>query len=164
MNIDQVSGFIAGVLSTLFIVGAALEIVGYWNVFAKVGEKSWKSIIPIYRKYVIYKSVWSSGICWIWLAAVVLDSAITNYMSGAIQIVGTVLAVIAFIIDVIFKRRMSRSFGHGVGFTIGLVLIEPLFIFILGFDKSQYLGVIEVPKKKKKKDKKTAVQEEKKVS
>lgn len=164
MNIDQVSGFIAGVLSTLFIVGAALEIVGYWNVFAKAGEKSWKSIVPVYRKYVIYKSVWISAICWIWLAAVVIDGLITNYMSGAIQILGSIFALVAFIIDFMFKRRLSRSFGHGMGFTIGLVLIEPLFIFILGFDKSQYLGVVKVPKKKKKKDKKTTVQEEKKES
>ncbi len=152
MNIDQISGFVAGVLATLVVVGTILEVIGYWKVFDKAGEKSWKSIIPVYRKYVIYKSVWGANICWIWLAAVVIDRVISDYVSGTIGMLSVVFGIVAFIIDVKMKRRMSRSFGHGVGFTIGLVLVEPLFVFILGFDKSRYLGVVESSKKAKKKE------------
>lgn len=37
---------------------------------------------------------------------------------------------------------MAEAFGEGVGFTIGLVLLSPIFILILAFDKKHsYLGV-----------------------
>lgn len=153
MNIDQISGFIAGIIATLFVVGTILEVIGCWYVFNKAGVKGWKSIIPVYRKYILYKSVWNPNICWIWLVAVLLDQIFTNYVTGTIGLLSNLFGVVAFIVNVIMKRKLSRSFGHGVAFTIGLVLAEPLFIFILGFDKSQYLGIVQVPKKEKKRKK-----------
>jgi hypothetical protein len=35
---------------------------------------------------------------------------------------------------------LSKSFGHGVGFTLGLIFLSPIFIPILGFGGSLYVG------------------------
>ena len=36
--------------------------------------------------------------------------------------------------------KMSMSFGHGTGFAIGLILLNPIFLLILAFDGSAYIG------------------------
>ena len=35
---------------------------------------------------------------------------------------------------------MAKSFGKGVGFAIGLILLSPIFIMILGFGDATYQG------------------------
>jgi hypothetical protein len=37
-------------------------------------------------------------------------------------------------------NNLSKSFGHGVGFTLGLVFLGPIFIPLLGAGGSQYVG------------------------
>ena len=37
-------------------------------------------------------------------------------------------------------HRISTRFGQGVGFTIGLTLLAPIFWLILGFGSSKYVG------------------------
>lgn len=32
-----------------------LEVVAYWKLFEKAGEEGWKSLIPVYSGYMIYK-------------------------------------------------------------------------------------------------------------
>ena len=33
-----------------------------------------------------------------------------------------------------------RAFGRGIGFAIGLILLQPIFLLILGFGSDQYYG------------------------
>ena len=35
---------------------------------------------------------------------------------------------------------VARSFGHGVGFTIGLIFLNVIFLYVLGLNKDRYLG------------------------
>ena len=39
---------------------------------------------------------------------------------------------------VIFARRLARTFGKSGWFALGLVLLNPIFIMILGFGKAEY--------------------------
>lgn len=58
--------------------------------------------------------------------------------------IDTVLSGIASIglavIEIMAKHNLSKAFGHGVGFTIGLYFFDPVFRMILGFGSSQYTG------------------------
>jgi hypothetical protein len=45
---------------------------------------------------------------------------------------------IYFLITVI--NLLSKSFGHGVGFTPGLIFLGIIFYPILGFGSSKYIG------------------------
>lgn len=37
-------------------------------------------------------------------------------------------------------NKLSKAFGHGVGFTIGLVLIPNVMTLIIAFGSSEYQG------------------------
>lgn len=50
-----------------------------------------------------------------------------------IPIVGLIVAIVVF-------YDLAKSFGHGVGFTIGLVLLSWIFLLILWLGRSRYLG------------------------
>ena len=36
--------------------------------------------------------------------------------------------------------KLARAFGRGIGFAIGLILLQPIFLLILGFGSDQYYG------------------------
>lgn len=36
--------------------------------------------------------------------------------------------------------KLACAYGHGIGFTIGLFFLNPLFMLILGFGDSEYMG------------------------
>ena len=46
--------------------------------------------------------------------------------------------IVGGVLEAILALRVSRSFGHGVPFAIGLMLAEPLFILYLGFGSDRY--------------------------
>lgn len=97
-----------------------LLVIAWWNIFKKAGEDGWKSLIPFYNTYILFKISWGNG--WLFL----LDF----------------IPVIGFVTNVIMNVKLSRSFGHGTGFAIGLILIPNLFTLILGFDNSVYHGPV----------------------
>ena len=41
---------------------------------------------------------------------------------------------------VLIGLAVSRSFGSGPGFGVGIGLLPSVFLFILGLDKTEYLG------------------------
>jgi hypothetical protein len=44
------------------------------------------------------------------------------------------------VILIILSNDLAKSFGKGVGFTIGLILLGFIFSPILGFGSAQYVG------------------------
>ena len=36
--------------------------------------------------------------------------------------------------------RMSAAFGHGLGYAIGLFILNPLFVLIIGLGRDRYQG------------------------
>ena len=41
---------------------------------------------------------------------------------------------------VVALYKLACAYGHGIGFTIGLFFLNPLFMLILGFGDSEYMG------------------------
>lgn len=121
-----------GALGAIFIVYliivfaiAILQIIAMWKVFKKAGEKGWKSIIPIYNVVVLFKVSGLSP----WL--------ILLYLLGIIPFVGWIACLVLSIFQ---ANGLAKSFGKSSGFTVGLVLLAPIFYMILGFGKSEYIG------------------------
>jgi hypothetical protein len=50
---------------------------------------------------------------------------------------------IVFII--LMWNGLSKSFGKGVGFTIGLIFLSFIFVLILGFGSARYVGPSGAP-------------------
>lgn len=108
-----------GVFGTLvYIVVIVFYLYCMWRIFAKAGKPGWAAIIPIYNVLVELEIV---GRPWYWLLLMF------------IPVVDIVLAII-----VLF--RMAKVFGHSVGFGFGLLFLSFIFLPILAFDQSTYLG------------------------
>ena len=107
---------------TLFgMIGVLMILAGLWKIFVKAGEPGWAAVIPFYNAYVLFKITWGNG--W-WCVACLIPVA------------NLVLLAIAF-------WKLSRAFGYGAVMALGLVLLTPVFLLVLGFGKEPYLGVPE---------------------
>ena len=95
-----------------------LMIAACWKIFIKAGQPGWASIIPIYNWYILCKIVGRPG----WWVILLL------------------IPFVNFIIGIILCIDLAKSFGKGVGFGIGLILLGVIFFPILGFGSAQYQG------------------------
>jgi hypothetical protein len=95
-----------------------LMIAGLWKVFTKAGQPGWASIVPILNTYFLCKIAGRPG-WWVILMFIPL---------------------VNFIIWIILCIDVAKSFGKGVGFGIGLLLLPIIFFPILGFGSAQYQG------------------------
>lgn len=89
-----------------------------WKIFEKAGEKGWKSLIPFYSTYILWKIAWGSG--WMFLT--------------------TLIPFVGFVFGIICNVKLAQAFGKGIGFAIGLIFLPVIFEPILAFGDSQYLG------------------------
>lgn len=88
------------------------------GVFAKAGREWWAAFIPFYNIYVLLTTVGRPG--W-WLVLFFIP-------------------VVNIVIFIIVAYDLAKSFGHGAGFTIGLVILTWIFALILWLGGSQYRG------------------------
>ena len=101
------------------LIFAVLTIIATWKIFTKAGEKGWKSIIPIYNAYIFFKITWGNG--WFFLLMLIPFVNIAIYF--------------------VTLWKLAKAFGKGVGFFIGLLLLEFIFMLILAFGSAEYQGV-----------------------
>lgn len=111
-------GSVSPVFWIIYVIVIALFIIAYWRIFTKAGQPGWASIIPIYNT-IVWLRIVGRPLWWFILLFV---------------------PIVNFIILIIMIHDLSKSFGHGVGFTLGLIFLSPIFILILAFGGSTYRG------------------------
>ena len=102
-------------------IGVALAVclvisLALMGIFSKAGEQGWKGFIPIYNYYILLKIVGRPG--W-WLLLYFIP-------------------IVGFVIAIIVLNDLSAAFGHGTAFTVGLVLLSVIFLYILWLGSSTY--------------------------
>lgn len=105
----------AGLLIGFMLVSLVLMLVivaSFWKMFVKAGQPGWAALIPIYNAFVLLKIAGKSP-WWILLLCV------------------PVVNLVVFV-------ALAQRFGKSTGFGIGLGLLTPIFVPILGFGDSQY--------------------------
>jgi hypothetical protein len=107
-------------LPIIWLAVFVLIIAGAWKVFVKAGQPGWAAIVPIYSAYILIAKI--VGRPWWWL------------LLCLVPIVSIVIAIILCI-------DLAKAFGKGTGFGIGLALLAPIFICILGYGDATYKGV-----------------------
>lgn len=141
---------------------AIIEIVACWRIFTKMGEPGWKALIPIYSQYTMYKRVWKVSFFIISFILYIIHSTFSilnlklsgNYstllvrisennsvLAMIISLAFSIISIAVTVLYIMYLYRLSRAFGHGVGYTLGLIFFEPIFYLILAFDSSStYTG------------------------
>ena len=140
-----VVGILAAFGAVAIIIGLIwyiLQVIAKWKIFNKMDEAGWKSIIPFYSDYIVFKRTWKTSFFWILLVMLILVELLQPYSQDnvLVSIIAILIAVVAVVIAIIQLNKLSKSFGHGAGFTVGLVLLNPIFLLILGFGSSEYIG------------------------
>ena len=143
-----------------YFISLVLIVLGEWKLFKKFGEKPWKSIVPFYNTYLVYKRTWGKRFFWVFLfTSVLFDVALATSKSVAqrspdsglatVLVLSAVpLGIITAICSILYARRISEAFGKGKLFFVGLLVIYPIFIAILGFDRSRYVAPFGKPQVK----------------
>ena len=108
-------GFIIVILYLAIIV---FLIASVWKVFTKAGQPGWAILIPIYNIIVMLKI---TGKPWWW------------FLLMLIPYIGMIWGIWNI-------NLLSKSFGKGVGFTLGLIFLGFIFWPILGFGSATYIG------------------------
>lgn len=104
--------------------------VGLFGTFQKASQPGWAGFVPIYNYYIMLKIVGRP----VWWLAFIVVSVLLLFL---VPLVGE-LAL--FVVLVIIAIDMSRSFGHGGGFAVGLVFLPFVFYNVIGFGPSTYRG------------------------
>lgn len=140
-------GAMIGTCVVISITWYVVLVIANWKIFTKAGEPGWKSIIPIYNAYIVYKIAWKTSWFWIGIilgAVVGLCSVFATSDAAAVAMIANIISIIltiaSIVITVVAQHKLSKSFGHGVGYTLGLIFLNPIFTLILGFGSSQYQG------------------------
>ena len=109
----------------VFVVIGIVTLIGMWKTFAKAGQPGWAVLIPIYNIIVLLRI---AGLPWYWV--------FTPFVA-----IIPILGWIAYLVWIVWvHHRISTRFGQGVGFTIGLTLLSPIFWLILGFGSAKYVA------------------------
>ena len=48
------------------------------------------------------------------------------------------IPIVGLIMYIIRNKRTSHAFGHGAGFTLGLIFLPNIFTMILGFNEDEF--------------------------
>lgn len=131
-------GFLAA-YAVVVIIFYILQVVAYWKIFTKAGEAGWKSLVPVYNTYVQYRLTWEAKYFWIALALAVVGGLL-KAVGGIVGAVGSLAVLGAGIMNIVGFYKLACAFGHGAGFTVGLIFLNPIFMLILGLGKSEYQG------------------------
>ncbi len=119
VNCGPIGAFLGIGIGLFFIIFFAvffLVIASFWKIFKKAGQPGWASVIPIYNivvlLHIVKKPIW-----WVILMFI---------------------PFVNIIVIIIAVHNLSKAFGKGVGFTIGMLFLPFIFYPMLGFGKAVY--------------------------
>ena len=159
------AAFAGGMIGSVAIAVAVvviLVIIAEWKIFEKAGEKGWKSLIPIYNQYILFKIIGAKAWFWAFLGITLVASIMMsanalpvdynasqteinavlntldwgNYVPFCIGMTVTMVAGLFFEIFVAIK--LAKAFGKGTAYILGLIFFAPIVLMVLGFGKAKY--------------------------
>jgi hypothetical protein len=98
-----------------------LTAFSFYGMFQKAGVPTWYAFVPFVN---IIGVLQVAGRPWWWIFLLLL------------------IPLVNIILWIIVLNDVSVSFGHGIGFTLGLLFLELIFFYILSYGESQYHGAI----------------------
>jgi len=120
-----------------------LMIASLWRVYTKCGEPGWACIIPIFNIYVMCRMVKKpeyfkyllGGFAGYILGFIIMASG-PAFLGG---IVVAISAIALLVFSIMLYNELSKAFGQGTGFTIGLIFLSFIFIPLLAWGNYHYV-------------------------
>ena len=137
-----------------WVLPLLVQILSYMKILNKMGKNSLYGIIPVLGEMEMSKDLFRKMRSF-WRPAVV-----TAAMYGTVLIIGRnnefgmIMSLVALIVYGVFLirlySRLVKQFGKGKFFALMLILIPIVFLPVLAFGKSTYLGKKEFPPEKER--------------
>lgn len=118
-NIARQAAIVGTLTMIVGIVLAVVLVVSMWKIFAKAGKPGWASIVPFYNLYVLYEISWGKGIYFLLLLVPFVNA----------------------FIGILTVYKLGQNFGKSTGFIIGMILLPIIFMPLLAFGDSAFIGV-----------------------
>jgi hypothetical protein len=123
----------------IVFVWLILIIVALWKAFTKAWEAGWKSIIPIYNAYIMYKIAGMKNWFWYTLLISIILGILASILPNYEWIVGDISWAFSSIVWIVVLFKFARKYEWNVLASILFVLFYPICILILGLWKYKYL-------------------------
>ncbi|MBI5555019.1 MAG: hypothetical protein HY920_04090 [Elusimicrobia bacterium] len=137
-------------LAIPLILAAILSTISLGIVFKKAGQRWWYGLIPIYNIYVCFKiagkpkwfknlviTIIAYNLICLLISFLIPAGPIQSFINSAIQVAINAIVLITLLLVDIY---LARKFGKSGAFGVGLYFLPFIFMAILAFGKSQYLG------------------------
>ena len=115
---STVKEFINGETGLAAMVFYIVSVIALWKVFNKAGEHGFWAFIPIVN---------------IWKMCKIADGS-------GIKAILFLIPIVNIIYYILLNIRMAKAFGKSTPFGIGLIFLNVIFVYILGFGSAQYIG------------------------
>ena len=121
-----------------------IQVISYVNILKKMGKRHLMGIIPVLGEMEMSTDLFRSMRSF-WKPAIFTAAmfATSTYLGGHSEF-GQIMMFAAFIVYGIFLirlySRLAKQFGRGKLFALGLIFIPLIFLPVLAFGKSKYLG------------------------
>lgn len=112
---DELISVIMAICCTVMMIPV---YIAAWRIYTKAGQPGWAVLVPIYNYWVLFEMVGKPGAWVLW---------------GMIPPIFPIIMIITL-------WELAKSFGKDEGFAIGLILLSPIFLLILGFGNAEYVG------------------------
>ena len=119
---------------------AVLIFIAWCRILIKGNRNWWGMFIPFYGSYLQYEVAGVPGFFWTSLICTIVSAVLTGIAPQIGSFLTAVTGILSIVLYIIHCIKLSKAFGHGGGFAVGLILLNPIFIMILGFGRSTYQG------------------------
>ncbi len=151
-TLPGVFGAIFGIFMLLFV---ALLLVSNWKIYVKMGVPGWKAIIPYYNLWVMIDCLRKPK-SWFWLFLLGYIAYMVYYFFIQMPLIeGTMahhsppyllffsllflaLLIVLLVYSIKLTHALSKAFGHGADYTVGLILLPIVFLPILAFGPDKF--------------------------
>ena len=102
----------------IWLIVLAYCILVNWKIYAKADEPGWACLVPIYNVCVLSKIATGSMVKWLLCLIPLFGPFYALYL----------------------EYKLCKSFDRGFGFFLGMLFLSPIFLGILAFGSSEYIG------------------------
>lgn len=121
-----------------------IQILCYYRILGKMGKRRYFAIVPLLGEMEMSTDLFfSMGSFWR-PAMIVIAMFLTSRYLGMENLYSLLMALAALIVYGVFLARLywrlAKQFGKGKWFGVGIIVFPVIFLLILAFGRSVYLG------------------------